>query len=364
MMKMIVKLNMILFCCLLIAVDLFSQNTASPPGASFDLSAWKLQTLKEEDGSFFEVKNTSELATHSSNFFYTDPSDGAMVFRVPSNGGTTSSGTNYPRVELRQLLDAGNWKLSDTNEHFLTTKCKVIEVAQVKPQTVIGQIHGSESNSELLKLRWTGYRPGECFVEARFQTNDNVGSEYGVKLATGLSLGDMIEYTITMKQGLVTITVNGNSATQTYTTQFYGTTDHYYFKAGNYIQWNDDIVSAPPVVFGVNKFYKLSLHRNTETSNVALNEVDKSFKIYPNPAKDFVTLETKFAFNSKVRLQIIDESGRLRMETNYSKTEFTGEIFQRISLSELKSGLYFIRIISEQLTETQKLLVLKTHENL
>jgi len=340
-----------------------AQDPTLTPGANFDLSAWKLQTLRESDNSFTEISNTSELKVHSSKFFYTDGTDGAMVFRVPSNGGTTSSGTKYPRVELRQTGASGNWKLSDENEHYLTAQCQVIEVAQVKPKTIIGQIHGSESNSEMLKLRWTGYKDGECFVEARFQTNDNAGSEYGVKLATGLSLGDMIDYSISMKNGEVIVTVNGNSASQTYTSQFYGTTDRYYFKAGNYIQWNDEIVSAPPVVFGVNKLYKLSLHRDTGTSIIDLNEVNKSFKIYPNPAIDYVILETNSSKLSNAKLQIFDESGRLRMEMNYPKSQLPGGNSQRISLSELESGLYYIRIISDSMAETKKLLISNQQEN-
>ena len=55
---------------------------------------------------------------------------------------------------------------------FLTAQCKVIVVATAKPQSIIGQIHGSETNSELLKIRWTGYLAGKCYVEARYQTND------------------------------------------------------------------------------------------------------------------------------------------------------------------------------------------------
>jgi hypothetical protein len=359
MMKLIVKSNTILFCFLLITVDLFSQDSSQPPGANFDLSAWKLQTLKEEDGSFFEVNTTSELSTHSSNFFYTDTWDGAMVFRVPSNGGTTSSGTSYPRIEFRQIQDGGNWKLSDTNEHFLTAKCKVIEVAQVKPKTVIGQIHGSESNSELLKLRWTGYKPGECFVEARFQTNDNVGSEYGVTLATGLSLGDMIDYTITMKQGLVTVTVNGHSATQTYTTQFYGTNDKYYFKAGNYIQWNDDIVSAPPVIFGVNKFYKLTLHDDTLPTDITFSEKNNQFKIYPNPVNNFVTIESNLTGYGDVRIQIIDNNGIILKSKDLNIVRGDEKFRENIDLSELKSGVYHIRYIAGQKTEVRKLVISK-----
>ena len=355
--KLTYKKLVLIFICLNMWNSLIAQDSSLLPGANFDLSAWKLQTLNESNYSFTEVKDPEELANHSSSFFYTDKSDGSMVFRVPSNGGTTSSGVKYPRVELRQMDEGGNWNISDVNEHYLTAQCKVIEIAREKPKTIIGQIHGSESNSELLKLRWSGYKAGECFIEARLQTNDNSGTEYGVTLASELSLGDMIDYTVTMKEGVVTATVNGNSVTQTYTKQFYGTTDHYYFKAGNYIQWNDDIVSAPPIIYGVNKFYKLLLHEESIPTGIDLQVKKNHYRIYPNPAKEFVMLD--FDTTMDVIVKIFDTNGRLRIQKVLLNNQIYGEQASRINLNDFNSGLYFIRFVSDQKSETKKLLISK-----
>ena len=159
-----------------------------------------------------------------------------------------------PRTELRQVGNRADWKLTDPSLHFLRVRCSVEAVAHGKPQTIIGQIHGSQKEAELLKLRWTGDKPGQCFVEARYQRDSKGRDEYGVKLATGLSLGDMVAYTITMQNGKVTVTIGKETATQSYTPEFYGTSDSYYFKAGNYLQYN-----GKPVVTGVNKIYELQL---------------------------------------------------------------------------------------------------------
>jgi hypothetical protein len=141
-----------------------------PPGANFDLNAWKLQTL-DADLKFIEKTPFELEAGYTSTFFYTDSTDGSMVFNVPSNGSSTANST-YPRVELRQVLGGANWHLTDQTEHYLTSECKVMAVAQPKPGIIIGQIHGYEDESELLKLRWTGYKPGQCYIEARFELND------------------------------------------------------------------------------------------------------------------------------------------------------------------------------------------------
>jgi hypothetical protein len=246
-------------CLLLFIIISFSSyaqlNTSLPPGSNFDLSAWKLQTL-DSNYNFVEKTASQLSAGYTTSFFYTNPNDGSMVFKVPSNGGTTS-GSSYPRVELRQMTQGANWALTDTNQHYLTAQCKVISVASAKPQTIIGQIHGSETNSELLKLRWTGGAAGQCFLEARYQRNDSARTEYGVTLASGLSLGSIISYTITMKNGTITCTVNGNSASQTYTPYYYGTADQYYFKAGDYLQYH----STDSSIYGLTQFYKVSLYQ-------------------------------------------------------------------------------------------------------
>jgi len=326
----------------------YAQNT---PGDNFDLGAWKLQTLSNLDSSKIEV---NPINTYTSNFFYTNSADNSMVFRVPSNGGTTTN-ASYPRVELRQMTAGANWALSDTNEHYLTAQCRVMEVAQVKPKVIIGQIHGSESNSEMLKIRWTGYVDGNCFIEARFQTNDNVGSEYGVILASGLSLGDTVNYTVTMIEGVVTVTINGNSASQTYTSPYYGTTDNYYFKAGSYIQWNENIVGST-IVDGVTLFYKLSLERAINRSTIKFDKGNQ-VAIYPNPAKDYVILDLDLMAKSNTLVEIIDLKGSIVKRINLTTAELMNNKVHKILLNNLNSGIYFIRMTSDELQINRKLII-------
>ncbi len=343
------KKNILLFFFILLAIRLTSQNT---PGDNFDLTRWKLQTLKEIDSSYTEAK---PIGNHTNRFFYTDDSNGAMVFEVPSNGGKTSENTSYPRVELRQFYGDTNWPLADTNEHYLTANFSVHEVYEEKPKLIIGQIHGSESNSELLKIRWTGYEDGKCYVEARFQNNDPDGAEYGVKLAEGLSLGDEVNYTVTMLEGLVTVTINEKTASQLYTSEFYGTTDGYYFKAGNYIQWNQDMVGEN-IVSGVTKFYELSLENETLT-NTNIN-IDNAFKIYPNPAKNYVLLDSYLISQSKNTIvKILDSNGRIVKQDLLTNDALANKKTYQMDLDNLKSGVYFIKIKSDQELETQKIII-------
>ncbi|MEI6751828.1 MAG: polysaccharide lyase family 7 protein [Paludibacter sp.] len=327
-----------------LSIHLYALDPLLPPGSNFDLDSWILQTISSTN--LFEEKLPPDLRNGFTNsLFYTNTVDGSLVFRVPSNGGTTS-GSGYPRVEFRQVKNGAYWNMTDTAEHFLTAQCKVMVVATAKPQTIIGQIHGSETNSELLKIRWTGYLAGKCYVEARYQTNDATKSEYGVKLATGLSLGDIFNYTITMKNGTIVVTINGVSATQTYTTEFYGTTDSYYFKAGNYLQYS----STDASIYGQNQFYKLSFNKQiTEVQSVFESN---RFCIYPNPAKDKIYINSPFSSLSNTHLHIFDGSGKL-------VKIFYRIVNQSIDISDLSNGIYLAKISDNSTINTTKFIISK-----
>ena len=308
-------------------------------GLNFDLKDWKLQTISPTNTST-DIGAASLVAGYSSSFFYRNASDGSIVFKVPSNGGTTNNST-YPRCELRQMGAGANWALDDPSEHYLFAECKVIQVANAKPQIIIGQIHGSETNSELIKLRWTGYEAGKCYVEARFENNDATKSEYGVKLATGLSLGDLVTYTITMKSGKITVTVNGSSASQTYTSAYFGTTDAYYFKAGNYLQYNN--LTNPTLVYGQTQFYKLSLDKTLGTTNFDLSNL----KYYPNPVESILTLNYA---NLITVIQVYNTAGQSVLKT------FPNTKDPQIDISYLTKGIYYVEVLSDEKREIIKVI--------
>ena len=301
------------------------------PGKNFDLKDWKLQTINTADNTFKEISATKLVAGYSSDLFYTDSGDGSVVFKVPSNGATTS-GSGYPRCELRQMTAGANWALSDDTEHYLYSECKVTNVADAKPQIIIGQIHGSEINSELIKLRWTGFEAQKCYVEARFENNDATQSEYGVKLATGLSLGDLITYTITMKSGRITVTVNGNSASQTYTSEYFGTTDAYYFKAGNYFQYSNQTVLDP--TYGQTKFYKIILDKTLSTNKNDLS----NFEYYPNPVESMFKLSDNQLINI---IEVYNSFGDSVLKS------FPNSNSSQINMNFLSQGIYYVMVISD-----------------
>src|SRR5262245_33612978 len=75
-----------------------------PPGGNFDLSHWKL-TLPDANATEIPAEQLDAGYTNSL-FFYT-AQDGAMTFWSPVTGGVTGE-TDYPRSELRELLNPDN----------------------------------------------------------------------------------------------------------------------------------------------------------------------------------------------------------------------------------------------------------------
>jgi parallel beta-helix repeat protein len=126
-------------------------NPAKPPGSNFDLSHWKL-TLPDAVASEIPA---AQLTAGSTNSFFFTGADGAMVFWCPVTGGTTS-GSSYPRAELRELLDPENDNVNWTGygTHILNAQCKVTQIPSSK-KTIIGQIHSFSGNAyPLIKLQF------------------------------------------------------------------------------------------------------------------------------------------------------------------------------------------------------------------
>jgi hypothetical protein len=164
-------------------------------------------------------------------------------------------------------------------------------------------------------------------------------------------LGDLISYTISMKNGTITCTVNGVSTTETLTTAFYSNTDNYYFKAGNYFGYNNVDAGSSTVVNGINKFYKLSLVKQF----TGLKETETLKCVcFPNPVKDKLNKNCDLPSASKVRIDIIDLTGKTLKIINPDKVQTTDNLTLSVDVTALKNGIYFARINSENLSKTIK----------
>jgi len=80
-------------------------------------------------------------------------------------------------------------------------------------------------------------------------------------------------------------------------------------------------------------------------NSLSLNESEQYFNIYPNPASDFVIIKSSI---DKLTIQIFDNNGRKVIDTNNNK----------IDVSSLQNGIYFIRIITSNKNSFNKKLII------
>jgi len=201
--------------CLILATVLLVPMAARaldpnlPPSGNFDLSHWYLGLPVDSSGGTTGDSAsipTAQLLAGFTNalYFYTGP-DGAMTFWAPVTGATTS-GSSYPRSELRELISppatTNNWL--GFGLHTLDAQLKVLEVPSTK-KVIIGQIHGFTGSAlPLVKIQ---YNNG--VIEGLVKTNaDNDASDFKFTYAN-VGLSNIVTYQIKVLSGLVSIAVNG-----------------------------------------------------------------------------------------------------------------------------------------------------------
>lgn len=208
------------------AASAASAAAPPPPGSFFNLSAWTLQLpVSDGHGGVVEVKEP-QLDTYTSEYFYTNAtSNNAMTFWCPEDGAHTS-GSSFPRSELRETLD---WTFSGSNRLNAT-------VAVLQEPTggaiTIGQVHVdglSHSCSIIIELEWES---GDIVAHLRDDKCNPVSKTVG----SGYALGQPVAYSIGI-DGL-TAFASTSTGSMTYPYQWMNTSVPIYFKVGDYVQYS------------------------------------------------------------------------------------------------------------------------------
>lgn len=216
--------------------------TGPHPGSRFDLKHWKLTLPTNAENTYGGHPQEISAVALSERFqdphFYTD-SSGAMVFWCPVIGATTE-GTQFPRSELREMLQPGNprknWSFAGSHE--MTARCRVLEIPS-DPKVVIGQIHSDTGKSKpLVKLQYYKGR-----IEALVKESPTKGKDKKLTFPD-VKTGSDINWKIRLKGGVLAITVNGTTQEEHILENDRAWADQtFYFKAGAYPQDNAGEVS-------------------------------------------------------------------------------------------------------------------------
>ena len=197
----------------------------------------------------------AELTAGFSNAYFYTGADGAMVCWAPVTGGTTSA-SDFPRCELREKLNPTdnsiNWLAFGT--HVLDARCRVTQLPSTK-RVVIGQIHSYLGDAPPLLLLVFNDGNIEGQVKLVSTSSNNVTYALGP-----VALGKDIQYQIQMRDGVVSMTVNGTTRTvDVFATDPAWKTQTYYFKAGAYCLDNEGVSTEGAKV----RFFRLNVQHDT-----------------------------------------------------------------------------------------------------
>ncbi len=121
----------------------------------------------------------------------------------------------------------------------------------------------------------------------------------------------------------------------------------YFFGRGNWIVLNEQVTLLRCYNDENNVFQNPQWGSScTLISSLKFPE-SKKHRIYPNPTNDILHLE--FNDEQEVRIQVVDDIGRIRMAEQIS-------LPSQLNISHLESGFYILRIISKKKYSTHKIL--------
>jgi hypothetical protein len=194
------------------------------PAQVLSLINFKLTIPTGSEESPTEIKQPA-LSTFKIDPWFLVGKDGkSIVFRAPVTAVTTS-GSNYPRSELREMTSEGKtnaaWS-STSGIHTMIIDQAITALPLKKPHVVAGQIHDAKNDILVIRLEGKSLFVDVAGVTAKIlDSNYTLGKRFQVKLVAG--------------GGQTSVFYNGSSTpSYTLTKTYTGS----YFKAGVYTQSN------------------------------------------------------------------------------------------------------------------------------
>jgi poly(beta-D-mannuronate) lyase len=207
------------------------------PADVLNLRNWKLTLPIKKAKEILQP----DLKSYESRWFTDEPDSPdeppctSVAFRTKV-GGDTTSGSEYPRTELREMRKKGRkeakWSSGD-GRHEMSWRVAVDVAPVAKPQLVIGQVH--DSDDDVVQVLYDGFNGGDINYRWRGETKGTLVEDY--------DLGDFVDLKIVVEDDKFELYANGQlKATET------RETNGLYFKAGNYTQSNKSKNDDPDLV--------------------------------------------------------------------------------------------------------------------
>lgn len=199
-----------------------SNDSGGIPAQVLNLTNWKVTVPLGGSEKPTEIKQP-ELATYKLDPWFIAVS-GGVRFRAPVNAVTTS-GSNYPRSELREMTNNGeknaSWS-SNSGTHTMFLEQAITAVPEKKKHVVAGQIHDADDDVIVVRLEYP-----TLYVNVDGKNLHTLDSDY--------TLGERFKVKFVVSDNQTKIYYNDSSdPVYTLSKSYSGA----YFKAGAYTQSN------------------------------------------------------------------------------------------------------------------------------
>ena len=200
------------------------------PGRLLDLKNWKLTLPIGQKGKPEEIHGP-DLSSFTNQFFRLNEAENGVVFTANA-GGVTTSGSSYPRSELREMngTEKAAWD-STAGTHTLDVCEAITKTPTAKPEVVSAQIHDTED--DVLQIRLEG-------TTLSVQYDDGKGEAV---LDPAYRLGTPFRVTIVVTADGIAVSYNGE-----HKTDIKKSGSGWYWKVGAYVQSNPGKGEAPDAV--------------------------------------------------------------------------------------------------------------------
>jgi hypothetical protein len=218
-------------------------DTTLPSGV-LNLTNFKLTLPVDTShaGSPDEILQPELKGFQDAKYFHVNSAHNGVVFNAPC-GGATTSGSGYPRSELREMSNNGisqaSWSTT-SGTHTMEITQAITHLPVVKPHVVAGQIHNAADDVIVFRLEGT-----KLFID---ENGNN-----GPVLTTNYQLGTIFTLKFIARNGGVECYYNGQ-----YIYTYSVSTSGCYFKAGCYTQSNTSKGDAP-TAYGEVAIYGLTI---------------------------------------------------------------------------------------------------------
>jgi Alginate lyase len=153
------------------------------PSEIIDPENWYLTLPTGKKGSPDTI-DAAKLASYHSEFFQLNEQRNGVVFTANA-GGVTTSGSHYPRSELREMNgdEKASWD-GRKGTHTMVLDQAITETPKNKPDVIAGQIHGT--TDDLMQIHLSGTQLTVKYADGKkkvpLDDNYQLGKRFNVKI--------------------------------------------------------------------------------------------------------------------------------------------------------------------------------------